>query len=200
MTPTGASGGPDRADAMARRLQRTAARLGLGPQDRQRIAAAFHAAMAPRRSRIPDDHHPDYLHPARTALILMDDAAVADPDILVMGIFAETRDPDLSAPIREVERVSPAAAEALARLPLPAREEDRLLESLLALPSEQVMVATAERLDHARHLHLRDRGEWPGYHATTCASYAPVAARVDKTLGARLASWCSTFQRRFLNA
>lgn len=188
----------DRAEAMARRLDRTAYRLGIDAPGRDRLAHAFRTAMEPRRERIEDDHHPDYLHPARTALVLMDDCRVASVDVLTIAFFAETRDRSLAVPADAVGRLSPAIAAALARLPIPAVEEDRLLESLLALPPEEAVVAAAERLDHARHLHLRDREEWSGYHATTCAAYVPVAARADDRLARRLASWCAIFGRRFL--
>lgn len=195
-----AEGGRDagRSAAMARRLERTAYRLGIDDAGRQRLDLAYRTAMEPRRERIRDDHHPDYLHPARTALILMDDCRVASADVLTIALLAETRDRSLAAAPDVVERISSAAAAALARLPIPAVEGDRLLESLLGLAPEEAVVAAAERLDHARHLHLRDRAEWAGYHATTCSTYVPVAGRADHRLARRLESWCSIFQRRFL--
>lgn len=196
----GGGRGGGRAEAMARRLGRTASRLGMDAAARERLDLAFRAAMEPRRARLEDDHHPDYLHPARTALILMDDCHVASADVLTVALFAETRDRSLSASVDAVERISPAAVAALARLPVPAVEEERLLESLLALAPEEAAVAAAERLDHARHLHLRGREEWPAYHATTCSVYAPVATRADARLARRLESWCSMFRRRFLES
>lgn len=188
----------DRAEAMSRRLDRTARRLGVPDDERRLILDAFSAAMQPRRDRIADDHHPDYLHPARTALILMDDARESDPTVLAMALFCETRDPSLAASIGAIERISRAVAEGLAGIPLPSHGGEPLIESLLALSPGQSRVAVAERLDHARHLHLRDREEWAVYHATTCAVYARVAGRVHATLGERLDWWCSTFRRQFL--
>lgn len=188
----------DRAGAMARRLDGAARRLGIPDEGCTLIRTAFEAAMEPRRQRVPDDHHPDYLHPARTALILMDDARVADAAVLAMALFAETRDPSLAAPTGTIQQVDPVVAEAVAGIPIPAREAERLVESLLALSPDQALVAVAERIDHARHLHLRDRDEWAVYHGTTCAAYAPVAGRVHPALGGRLDWWCSTFKRRFL--
>lgn len=186
---------------MARRLDRTATRLGVGSEDRLLLGRAFQAAMEPRRLQVDSDHHPDYLHTARTALILMDDLRVADPVTLGAALLTETRDLSLSAAIPEVERVNPAVARHLARIPIPAREpQGMLMESLLALSREQLLIAAAERLDHARHLHLRDRAEWVEYHATTCRVYAPVAQRVEAVLGRRLRWWCSTFAERFLDS
>lgn len=191
-------GDPDRADAMGRRLLLTAERLGISADGRDLVLRAFRTAMQPRRERLSDDHDPDYLHPARTALILMDDARVQDPGVIAAALLAETRDRSLAADSAAIDRVSGAVAADLDLLPIPTPEEERLLERLLALPSGLAMVASAERLDHARHLHLRPRPEWEAYHATTCSSYAPVAARTHETLGARLKWWCITFQRRFL--
>lgn len=199
-TPGPGIGQPDRADAMGRRLDRTARRLGIDTDGRDLIRRAFGAAMEPRRARIEDDHHPDFLHPARSALILMDDARESDAALLATAILAETRDPTLAPPAGAVERISSTVADGLARIPRPGPgPEDRmLLERLLALSPGLARVAAAERLDHARHLHVRDRGEWASYHATTCGVYVPVAGRVHERLGARLDWWCATFRRRFL--
>lgn len=183
---------------MVRRLERTARHLGVPDHGRALVLQAFSTAMEPRRRLLTDDHHPDYLHPARTALILMDDVRESDPMVLAMAVFCETRDKSLAAVAEKIEATSPAVAQGLAGIPLPSEEGETLMESLLALSPGQSLVAVAERLDHARHLHLRDRNEWSAYHATTCAVYAPVAGRVHATLGDRLDWWCSTFRRRYL--
>ncbi len=190
---------PDRAEAMARRLDRTAARLGMTPADRDLIGRAFRLAMGPRRERITSDHHPDYLHPARTALILMDDVRLAHAETLATALFTETRDPGLAVDAGAVERISEGVARELARIPIPDLAGDTLLETLLALPEDTLRVAAAERLDHARHLHLRDRTEWDDYHETTCHIYVPVARRTEPVLAGRLEWWCTTFTERFLD-
>lgn len=197
--PTRPGGGPTRAEAMARRLARTARRLGLADEDWEGLETAFRAGMARRLARELDDHHPDYLHPSRTALILMDDARVADTAVLAAALVVETRDPELAPPPDEIATLGPTAADIVAAVPRPADEGERLLETLLAAPRAARLVAAAERLDHARHLHLRPRSEWRDYHATTCAVYAPVAARTDPALAARLEWWCAAFRRRFLD-
>lgn len=190
--------GTDRAEAMGRRLGRTAARLGMDADGRTLLLRAYRAAMEPRRARIHEDHHPDYLHPARTALILMDDTAEVAPVILAAALFTETRDPPLAPAPDAMRRISPAAAEIVAAVPVPARTP-HLLESLLALPAPAMRVAAAERLDHARHLHLRPRDEWEDWHDATRQAYVPAAARTDSTLAARLDWWCDMFHRRFLD-
>lgn len=190
---------PDRAEAMSRRLDRTAARVGVPAAGRALVLDAFRVAMEPRRARITQDHHPDYLHPARTALILMDDTREAEPVTLAAALFTETRDPSLAAPTKRLVEVSPEAASLVAGIPLPDRT-DHLLEALLALPAPAARVAAAERLDHARHLHLRDPTEWDEWHAVTRAVYVPATNRVDDTLAVRLQWWCDMFARRFMQA
>lgn len=192
--------GGERAEAMARRLDRTARRLGLAAADRTLLIDAFRVVMAPRMARLADDHDPDYLHPARTALILTDDCRIADVATLVAALLAETRVPDVAVPAASARRLDPAAAAIVAAVPAPDVEGDRLLESLLAASPETRFVACAERLDHARHLHLRPRDEWEPYHGITCAAYAPVAGRTHPRLGQRLDWWCSIFRGRFLKA
>lgn len=194
----GASGHADRAEVMGRRVQRTAERLGIATADREMLARAFRVAMEPRRAALDDDHHPDYLHTARTALILMDDTRETDPVVLATALLAETRNPSLTPDTRAVRRVSARATDWLSRLPRSEENGDQLLETLLALPAGIGRVAVAERLDHARHLHLRDGEEWERYHAITRRAYAPFALRLDPVLGRRLDRWCSTFRRRFL--
>ncbi|MBW3553764.1 MAG: HD domain-containing protein [Gemmatimonadetes bacterium] len=186
-----------RAGAMAARLVDTAERLGIDAPGRAIISAAFVAAMRPRLSGGLDDHGPEYLHPARTALILMEDAGVGEPATLAAAILTETRHPGLRPDADEVDRLGEQVRGLVAAVPDP-EEDERVLESLIVAGPDVRLIAVAERLDHARHLHLRPRSEWPGYHAVTCASYAPAAARSHPVLGRRLAWWCRSFRDRFL--
>lgn len=179
---------------MARRVEGTAEGLGIRPEGRAIMARAF-AAAAAVRSRL-DDHHPDVLHTARTALILMDDVGVTDPELLAAALVLETRDPGLVATSEALAALGPRVRSLAEAVPVPTAEGDRLLESLLATDREVTLLALAERLDHARHLHLRDRGEWEPGHALTCRAYAPLAGRTDPLLGRRFSWWCRTFQRR----
>lgn len=186
-----------RAGAMAARLADTAERLGIDADGRALIAAAFEAAMRPRLDGGLDDHSPEYLHPARTALILTDDAGVRHPPTLAAAILTETRDPALRSAPDAVERLGDEIRDLLAAVPDPG-DPERVLERLVVAPAGVGLIAVAERLDHARHLHLRPRSEWPPYHALTCASYAPAATRAHPVLGRRFAWWCRTFRERFL--
>jgi hypothetical protein len=188
--------GRGRAEAMGRRISRTAGRLGVDSAGLDFLRRAFEIGMAPRFDRAFDDHHPDYLHPARTALILMDDARIDDTVTLATALVTETRDPTLRPEPRALVEI-PRVADLLAGVPDPAADET-LAEALLGAPRGACMVALAERLDHARHLHLRERPEWGPYHELTRRIYAPIADRTHPTLGGRLAWWCATFEERFL--
>lgn len=189
-----------RAEAMARRILRTADRLGMDDHGRSLLRQAFDMGMAPRLAQRLDDHHPDYLHPARTAVILMDDARIGRASVLAAALVTETRDGTLRVEPDAVRRLGPAVAALAAEVPEPDQAGDRLLEALVVLSPEAALVAVAERLDHARHLHLRDRGEWAAYHAVTAAAYAPLARRTDPALAGRIEWWCTTFRQRFLGA
>ncbi len=182
---------------MARRLARTATRLGIEPTGLDLIRRAFEIGMGPRFARGLEDHHPDYLHPSRTALILMDDARVADATVLATALVTETRDPMLRPPPDELEALD-RVVRLLASVPDP--EEEGLAERLVSASMDARLVAVAERLDHARHLHLRDRQEWAGYHAVTCGTFAPVADRTHPALAGRITWWCTTFEERFLGS
>ena len=191
---------------MAVRLAETAERLGVEPAGRALLDAAFRTAMAPRLHARLDDHHADFLHPARTALILMDDAGVAEATMLAAAAVAETREPTLRVDGSVVLDVLGEDVRALlAAVPgggglAAAEDPDRLREDLVVSGRGPLLVAVSERLDHARHLHLRPRVEWEEYHARTCAAYAPAAARAHPRLEQRLAWWCRTFSDRFLGA
>jgi hypothetical protein len=187
-----------RAEAMSRRLQRTATRLAMDTGGRDLLARAFDAAMAPRFLRNLPDHHPDYLHTARTALILMDDARIADAVTLATALVTETRDPSLSPATEHLARLGSPVRAVLREIPIPGHADEPVLEALLAASHPARLVAVAERLDHARHLHLRNTEEWGEYFALTRDDYLPIALRTHPSLASRLEWWCETFERRFL--
>lgn len=187
-----------RAGAMERRILRTARALGLSDSHRERLSRAFAVGMGPRLERGLDDHHPDFLHPSRTALILMDDARTTDAAVLAAGLVTETRDPSLRPGGAAVQGLGADVA-ALVDEVEGAGDDDLLLERLLAHGTGAALVAVAERLDHARHLHLREGDDWRGYHHTTRTAYLPLARRTHPALAGRLEWWCATFQERFLS-
>lgn len=198
LTVTGPDASP-RALAMARRIADAAEHAGLAPADAALVRRAFDLAMQPRIERIADDHDPDFLHPARTALILLEDLACHDAPTLAAGALCETIRPELAVPAAWVEAaLGPAVRALLDEVPVPDRAGDELLERLVAAGRDARLVALAERLDHARHLHLRPAAGWPAFHALTCEVYLPVASRTHPTLERRFRWWCGMFARRFL--
>jgi hypothetical protein len=189
-----------RAEAMERRVLRTAAALGMSQEALDRLSDAFRLGMAPRVARGLDDHHPDFLHPSRTALILMDDARASDTGVLEAALVTETRDAGLRAPDAQFRALGPEARTLATSVHGLDDSREDPLEALLALTPGALQIATAERLDHARHLHLRARTEWEPYYEVTRTAYAPAARRAHPAIAGRLEWWCATFRRRFLDS
>jgi hypothetical protein len=222
--------GEDRVRAMAGRLRRTAARMGLPEPELAALERVYHAAVEARLALLDPDH-PDTLHPARSALILMDDVGVSAAAELAAAVAIESHRPELAldgAAAAEVLAAVPGAAELAAAVPLPppavcappgsappelpaAATLAALRQALRAAPAAVRRVALAERLDHARHLHLADAAEWRAFHATATAAYLPAAeAAVAARSGADAAPgsavlhrrwrwWCDAFARRYLS-
>jgi (p)ppGpp synthase/HD superfamily hydrolase len=192
----------ERAAAMAGRLADTALRAGWAAPDAAGLSAVFEAAVLARMPHVGDPHEPDYLHPARTALILMDDVGVADPAVIAAGLLWDSR-PVPAQRLLEIARhaAGPHVETLLHALPdpVPAADAGDLLEALVTAPTEVALIAIAERLDHARHLHLRDRQEWTAFHALAVSSYAIAAQRLDPVLARRWRWWTQMFRRRYLD-
>jgi hypothetical protein len=60
------------------------------------------------------------------------------------------------------------------------------------------LLALAERLDHARHLHLREPAVRAGFHRSVGEIYLPIAHRTHPRLARRYDWWWRMFRRRFL--
>jgi hypothetical protein len=207
--------GHERAVAMARRLVISAWRAGASERAAERLERAFLATVDFRATAVADAEDHRFLHPARTALILIDDAEVNDGDALAAATMVESIDRAVSPGAAWATAVAGAeAASLLAAVPLPADgAEDPdghalLREQLVTAEPLACLVALAEQLDQARHLHLRLRpadlygsGPTPDpalFLARVRAVYAPVAARVQPLLGRRLERWAGAFEARFL--
>ena len=191
-----------RARAMAERVIRTAHGSGTPPAGLAVLERAHALAMEPRLAAGIDDHDPDFLHPGRTALILLLDTGETRADVLAAAMLTETLRPKLKADAGRVPgalgaEVGGRVEEWLAEVPDPEAED--LAERLLLAGPEVQLVALAERLDHVRHAHL-----WPDpdarreVHALTEAVYARIAERVHSTLARRYARWCEMFERNHL--
>ncbi|HSG08527.1 MAG TPA: hypothetical protein VLA36_09220 [Longimicrobiales bacterium] len=182
---------------MAASVKRTARSFGVDPDGIALLSKAHALAMEPRIAALTDDHHPLYLHPGRTVLVLLRDASCVDGTVLAAAALTESED--------EVFRIGDPAvritvgdevADILRRIPLPNSE--RLAEELLVAELSVRLVALAERLDHLRHGHLRDADHaWRrAIHAQAESAYLPVAERTHPRLAQRYRHWCRTFARR----
>jgi len=186
-------------ELMAGRVDRTAVAAGVDRPGRDLIGAAMEVARAPRLETIDDDHHPDYLHPGRTVVVLLDDVGLADPLALAAACVLDTRRADLEPPDREVTENVGAAVTAF-RSAVPRPGSVRLLEDLLASEPEVVVVALAERLDQVRHAHLwGDLSEAPALYEEASEVYLKMAERTHTRLAARYAAWCRTFKERYMS-
>jgi hypothetical protein len=172
---------------MARRLVREAVARGVDEPDR--LEDAFGRAMEPRHRLLDDDHDPRYLHPGRSALVLMSDGGVVDGRWILASILTETASPELAfTPARQ----APAwLHEAWVRArEVPGAEDPDLAERLLTAEPEAAVLALCEYLDQLRHLRL-----WAG--AARVARVArtaeeillPVARRSSPVLARRFEWW-----------
>jgi len=186
----------ERASHMARSLSEALRAAGVPEVDAPRIERAYVVAMGPRVARLEDDHHPAYLHPGRTALVLLRDVGPSAAPALASAILHESSDDDLRVPLEQVVReVGPEVADEIAGLPLPRAED--LAERLVTLDTPGRLAVLAERLDHLRHLHLRNgREAWPALHEEVRSIWWPVAERTHPRLATRYAHWVRTFARR----
>ena len=186
----------DRVDAMLRRVARTLHAAGIDDAEALDVRDLLAAALEHRRTILLDDEHFDTLHPARTILILLDDLHERDASALAAAVLVDTIRPEL-APPPHVARAG-ASDDALAvAADVPQPDAEDLLERLVTADPRALRVALAERLDHARHLHLRDRTEWQEQHRLTCAVYSAVAER-EGVLANRYEWWCAMFERELL--
>lgn len=160
----------------------------------QAVRTALEQSIALRDAAVADDHDPRYLHSARTIRILLADAGCADPVVLCAAARLDTVDRELEPPGAPTDA---AVARLLQETPRP-EAADLLMESLLCAPADAVLLAAAERLDQARHLHLRPDLDWREFHEQVSAVYAPVAMRTAQLIGHRLDRWADAFRRRLL--
>jgi hypothetical protein len=188
-----------RAQAMVERVALEAG-YHLGAEAAWPVRAALTAALAHRDGAVEDDHDPRLLHPARTVLILLSDGGCRDPELLAAGAFAESLDQELRAPLALLEEAAGAAARGhAAALPRPdLAEPGLLLEALVTAEEGPALLAVAELLDHARHLHLRPELDWRAVHGLVGSAGVPAARRLNAPLARRLERWHEAFARRRL--
>ncbi len=190
--------------AMGRRVVRTAARLGLAGEDLELLRVAHDRARVPREARLDDDHDPHYLHPGRTALILMLDTEESDPVVLAAALLAESERPDLRVATAELlamdvsERLGAWLRDAVAlRDAVPDPHDPELVERLVVAGEPLVRLAVAERLDQARHSHMWREGKKDAAFLDEVARvYGPLAERSHPKLAHRYRRWSRGTRRR----
>ena len=171
------------------RLARRLEKAGLDELASEQVLEAHAAALLHRLEVLGDDEHFEALHPSRTMLILLDDCDVVDATVLQAAPGVES----------EHDPLRPAGVDGLAAaVPRPGTHGERLLEELVAASGVVRLLALAERLDHARHLHLRERPAWAPFHTSFGAVYLPIAHRTHPRLARRYDWWWRMFRRRFL--
>jgi hypothetical protein len=199
----------ERAAAMVARVGHEAGRV-MPAADAARVREAVRGALIPRDMTHADDHDPRILAPGRVVRILIADAFCRDADVLCAAAYIDSVDPHLTGD----RAVLGARAEALrAAVPLPARafagadgaessaaDDDDLVERLVTAGPNVALIALAERLDQARHLHFRPELPWSAFHAQVRGVYIPVAQRVSPPLAQRLQRWADAFERRRLRS
>jgi (p)ppGpp synthase/HD superfamily hydrolase len=181
---------------MAASVSRTAVGRGLVPDEVDLLGRAHALAMETRVQALDDDHHPAYLHPGRTVLVLFRDVGVVPLVALCAAAVHETEDDHLRVGRDAVRSaLGDAVADLLDSLPLPG--DERLLERLVGLEQGPLLAALAERLDQLRHAHLRpDHEWWRAIHEEAGAVWVPVAERTHPRLADRYRHWHRTFGRR----
>ena len=188
----------NRTETMATKLAAYARRAGVRSD---KLVHAYELAVEHRLSGLRDVFHPDLLHPARTALILLEDAAVRDADVVTAAALVESEFAPLRVPPAVIAKdFSGRVVELVRATPDPSEAGEELLERLLVAPVDGALIALAERLDHARHLHFRDPGVWPSFYAQVSTVYQPFAERVSQPLAQRYSRWSLAFGRRFLRS
>ncbi len=198
-----------RAIRMGQRLLRTAESKGGDTPLFDWLHFAHDLATAPRTERFDDDHEPTYLHPGRSALILMMDLDLLGSVPLGLALWHDSEDASLEPNPEAIgqaldQRDAPAAIAGIVdqvlelSATLPRSGDEDLAERLVVLDHAIVCAALAERLDHLRHLHLRDidnhaRDTWREARDV----WLPVAQRTHPELARRYAWWTRKFTARY---
>ena len=182
---------------MATRLYNTAMNAGMSGPDAGVLVDCYRFAIDRRGRVFADPHHPDLLHPARSALILMDDMSVRDRACLAAAILHDSERADLDSNVRDVERLAGLeAARLTAQFPPPGLDLHDLMEQLVVCEPDALAATLAERLDHVRHLHFGPHDRWRTAHRRAVEVLLPVARRCHPRLAQRYQAWCDAFARR----
>jgi len=182
----------ERGRRMEERVLRSAAEKDVPVSGRELLRRALRAAMQRREQgpgALSSDQHPAFLHPGRTALILLGDLGETDPEVLAVGAMVESREPGLRVNEETVlTLLGPGGLKRWRAVPFGDGEE--LLEGLVTSEPAVQRIALAEVLDHLRHVHLlTDREEQTRAVAQVESVYGPMATRVHPVLVRRFDWW-----------
>ena len=188
----------ERARQMVASVDKAARSAGLLAADVEAVGQVHELVMQARAGLLANDHHPAYLHPGRTALILLQDVGGVDGVAVILGLLHESIDSKLSLGNTQIARGLDGEAGQYALAAIPRPGDERLLERLVLLGTGAALAALAERLDHLRHLHLRPdlRATWADTHAEVREAWLPFAQRTHRKLAVRYAHWSRTFEKR----
>lgn len=178
---------------MAEKLAVYARRAGV--DDVALVEDAYWASVKPRVEYFGNVFDFDVLHPARTALILIELTSCTKAEVIAAAQLVETHFADL----RLASANLPTAVLGLAASvpnPLDIDDNGALLETLVTGDDDVALIAVAERLDHARHLHMRDSSQWSTFYQQVRSVYLPLAERLHPGLHARFNRWATAFGRR----
>lgn len=206
-----------RDEAMVRRVIRTGRALGMERPALALVERACTLAFTRRRTILDDDHDPHYLHPGRSALVLLLDTGELNPVLPAAAALAESVRAELKVPDEEARAGCPSSMEGIldhvlrlrSELPIPGSgtssplpSPPSLLEDLVAAGEAVRRVALAERLDHVRHVHV-----WPAsagggtvlqraWLDEVETVWLPVAIRTHARLATRFERWAAATRRR----
>ena len=183
---------------MVASVGKAARSVGLPAVDVEAVDRVHDLAMQPRVELLADDHHPAYLHPGRTALILLQDVGAVDVSVVILGLLHESTDSKLRPTATQIADALGGEASLNALTAIPKPGDERLVERLVVLGPGSALAALAERLDHLRHLHMRPDliDTWADTHAEVTAAWLPFAERTHRKLAVRYAHWSRTFVKR----
>lgn len=179
---------------MEARIARTLEDQGLSAHAVALVVEAHRLAMGPRLEHLRQDHHPEFLHPGRTVLVLLLDTPYRDPVGLAAAALTESERRELRVgPVSVRAALGDEVADFVESVPV---ADERLVEALLDAPEEVRLVALAERLDHCRHAKFwSDRAEQARLLDQAERIFAPLAERTDPTLARRFSHWAGAFTR-----
>lgn len=184
---------------MARRISASAGRAGITPASVARIGEAFLEMIHARGVNVTDEHHPDFLHTGRTAVILLEDVLISDVGAIGAAVLYDSLRPEHhEAALRLAARFGVTVEAVLHELLVDPEDDGELIEALVTASDAARLVAVAERLDHARHLHLRDASAWAAFHRQFNDVFLPLAHRTHPQLAYRCDRWAHAFAQRHL--